>query len=452
MRLSFAAVPVAPAARIRLEVVEPRSFDADAGGLGSDDDYFDLKTVMHRRLIERMNLSGLSLRSPEQVRTEVAELIGAMLKEDALPLNQDESQQLIDDLMHELLGFGPLEPLLHDPDISDILVNTAREVYVERFGQLELTNVRFADEQHLMRVIERIVDKVGRRIDESQPMVDARLPDGSRINAVVPPVAVDGALLSIRRFSREPYDLERLIANGTLDAASAAVLKGLVTCRFNILISGGTGTGKTTLMNAMSHGIGPRERIVTIEDAAELQLQQRHVVRMETRPANIEGRGEITQRELVRNALRMRPDRIIVGEVRAGEAFDMLQAMNTGHDGSMTTVHANTPRDALSRVEQMISMSGLDLPTRAMRSQIASAIDIVVQLKRFSDGSRRVVSVQEIDGMEGEVIIMQEIFRFEQTGTDERGKVQGRFASTGLRPGFLEVFRSNGIMLPEGAP
>jgi len=455
VRLSF-ATPGAPAAkppRARPAPAEPRSFAVDlAGPTDRDDAYFELKTQMHRRLIERMNLSGLSQRAPDQVRGEVAELVATLLKEDALPLNQDESQRLVEDLMHELLGFGPLEPLLQDPDISDILVNTAHEVYVERFGQIELTKVRFADEQHLMRVIERIVDKVGRRIDESQPMVDARLPDGSRVNAVVPPIAVDGALLSIRRFSRVPYDMDRLVANGTVDPVCAAMLTGLVKCRFNILISGGTGTGKTTLMNAMSNGIGARERIVTIEDAAELQLQQRHVVRMETRPQNIEGRGEITQRELVRNALRMRPDRIIVGEVRAGEAFDMLQAMNTGHDGSMTTIHANTPRDAISRLEQMISMAGLDLSPRATRSQIASAINVVIQLKRFSDGSRRVVSVQELQGMEGDVIVMQEVFRYEQTGVDEAGKVKGRFVFSGLRPGFMEAFEANGLSLPIGEP
>ena len=455
MRLSFATPTPTKTTRVRpgATAPEPRSFDAVVSGLTDRDDaYFELKTLMHRRLIERMNLSGLGQRAPDQVRSEVADLVATLLKEDALPLNQDESQRLVEDLMHELLGFGPLEPLLQDPDVSDILVNTAHEVYVERFGQIELTNVRFADEQHLMRVIERIVDKVGRRIDESQPMVDARLPDGSRVNAVVPPIAVDGALLSIRRFSRVPYDMDRLVANGTVDEVCAAMLKGLVACRFNILISGGTGTGKTTLMNAMSNGIGARERIVTIEDAAELQLQQRHVVRMETRPTNIEGRGEITQRELVRNALRMRPDRIIVGEVRAGEAFDMLQAMNTGHDGSMTTIHANTPRDAISRLEQMISMAGLDLSPRATRSQIASAINLVVQLKRFSDGSRRVVSVQEIQGMEGDVIIMQEVFRYEQTGVDELGKVQGRFVFSGLRPGFMESFQANGVTLPAGVP
>ncbi|MDB5448763.1 MAG: type secretion system protein [Phenylobacterium sp.] len=448
MRLSFSAEPPRPPAR---PSVEPRAFAAQAGETSAADNaYFELKTRMHRRLIERLNLTGLAQRPPPEVRAEVAELVAALLREDALPLNEHESRRLVDDLINEILGFGPLEPLLRDPDISDILVNTCREVYVERFGQIELTDIRFSDEQHLLRVIERIVDKVGRRIDESQPMVDARLPDGSRVNAVVPPIAVDGALLSIRRFARVPYDLERLVAVGAVDADGADVLKNLVACRRNIVISGGTGTGKTTLLNAMSHGVGPRERVVTIEDAAELQLQQRHVVRMETRPPNIEGRGEVTQRDLLRNALRMRPDRIILGEVRAGEAFDMLQAMNTGHDGSMTTVHANTPRDALSRLEQMVSMAGLDLPMRAVRTQIASALDIVIQLKRFPDGSRRVVSLQEIVGMEGEVITMQEIFRFEQTALSDTGKVSGRFAWTGLRPDFLDAFRENGLRPPQG--
>jgi pilus assembly protein CpaF len=412
--------------------------------------YAELKTDLHHRLIKRMNLGGLRDRSGEQVRAEVSDLLSLMLKEDARPLNSEDSRRLVDDLIDELLGFGPLEPLLQDPDISDILVNTAHEVYVERCGKIELTDVRFADEQHLIRVIERIVDKVGRRIDESQPMVDARLPDGSRINAVVPPIAVDGAQLSIRRFARIPYDLDRLSAAGALDANMAEVLRCVVACRLNLLISGGTGTGKTTLLNAMSVGIGDTERIVTIEDAAELQLQQRHVVRLETRPPNIEGRGEVTQRDLLRNALRMRPDRIVVGEVRAGEAFDMLQAMNTGHDGSMTTVHANTPRDALSRIEQMISMAGLDLSPRAMRSQLASAINIVIQLKRFPDGSRRVVSLQEVDGMEGDVITMQEIFRFEQLGVEEGGKIVGRFAWTGLRPRFLDALCAHGLAVPAG--
>ena len=449
-RFSFApAVNVAVLRQV--EAVETRALEAEAPEANPRDEaYFELKTAMHRRLIERMNLNGLTNRPADQVRAEVTALIGMFLREDALPLNEDESGRLVEDLMNELLGLGPLEPLMQDPTVSDILVNTHKEVYVERFGRIELTDVRFSDEQHLLRVIERIVDKVGRRIDESQPMVDARLPDGSRVNAVVPPVAVDGALLSIRRFSVAPYDLDRLVALGAVDPTCAEALRGLVACRFNILISGGTGTGKTTMMNAMSQAIGPAERVVTIEDAAELQLQQRHVARMETRPPNAEGRGEITQRELVRNALRMRPDRIIVGEVRAGEAFDMLQAMNTGHDGSMTTVHANTPRDAMARLEQMVAMAGLDLPTRSIRAQIASAIHIVVQLKRFSDGSRRVVSLQEVAGMEGETITMQEIFRFEQTGMDARGRIEGRFLWTGLRPNFLEVFTANGLPVPEG--
>jgi pilus assembly protein CpaF len=413
-----------------------------------DEHYYQLKTDMHRRLIERMNLAGLDRRSPEEVRAEVAEHLAALLTEDARPLNEAEVRRLNEDLVHELLGYGPLEPLLQDPDVSDILVNTAREVYVDRRGRLELTRIKFNDEQHLQRVIARIVDRVGRRVDESQPMVDARLPDGSRVNAVVPPIAVDGSIMSIRRFARVPYDLGRLVANGSLTSPAADLLLGLVQARLNILVSGGTGTGKTTLLNAMSHGIGDAERIVTIEDAAELQLQQRHVVRLETRPPNIEGRGEVTQRDLVKNALRMRPDRIILGEVRAGEAFDMLQAMNTGHDGSLTTVHANTPRDALGRIEQMIGMAGIDVSPRSMRAQIASAIEVVVQLRRFSDGTRRVVSVQEIEGMEGEIITMQEVFRYEQTGLEADGRVTGRFTWTGIRPRFFERFRAEGIPVP----
>ena len=449
MRLSFVEPQTpAPTPTLKIEPAEDRSFQTRAVWGQRDDAYFDLKTRMHRGLIERMTLSGLDRRPPEQVRAEVSELVIAMLQEDAHPLNADELGRLNDDLMDELLGYGPLEPLLRDPEISDILVNTAKEVYVDRHGKIEPTTVRFSDEQHLLRVIERIVDKVGRRIDESQPMVDARLPDGSRVNAVVPPVAVDGALLSIRRFARVPYDLPRLVANGTISGPAADVLTGLVRARLNILICGGTGTGKTTLLNAMSHALGEEERIVTIEDAAELQLQQHHVVRMETRPANIEGRGEITQRELVKNTLRMRPDRIIVGEVRAGEAFDMLQAMNTGHDGSMTTVHANTPRDAVARLEQMIGMAGVDVSARSMRAQIASAIQIVIQLKRFSDGSRRLVSLQEIEGMEGDVITMQEVMRFEQSHVDEEGRVHGRFVWSGIRPRFFETFRTCGLHVP----
>ena len=449
MRLSFTDAVVKPNGTAFGAPVEHRSFQSTLASQNwsVDSAYLQLKADMHRRLIEVMNLAGLDSRPLDEVRTEVAERVAALLKEDARPLNQAEIVRLNDDMLHELLGYGPLEPLLRDPDISDILVNTAREVYVDRFGKLELTPIKFADEQHLMRVIERIVDRVGRRVDESQPMVDARLPDGSRVNAVVPPIAIDGAILSIRRFARVPFNLERLVANGTMTAPAAAVLEGLVQARLNILISGGTGTGKTTLLNAMSHGISDAERIVTIEDAAELQLQQRHVVRMETRPPNVEGRGEITQRDLVKNALRMRPDRIVLGEVRAGEAFDMLQAMNTGHDGSLTTVHANTPRDALARIEQMIGMAGIDVSQRSMRAQIASAINIVIQMRRFPDGARRVVSVQEIEGMEGDIITMHEIFRFDQAGEGD-GRVQGRFAWTGIRPRFFEIFKAQRIPVP----
>ncbi|CAN7415860.1 CpaF family protein [Phenylobacterium sp. LjRoot219] len=451
MRLSFAdttPVPVATPSEAPPQLQsEARSFKAAQPA--PDEAYLRLKTDMHRRLIENMNLAGLERRPIAEVRIEVAERVLGMLKDDARPLNELELRRLNEDLLHELLGYGPLEPLLNDPDVSDILVNTAREVYVDKFGKLELTPIQFADEQHLLRVIERIVDRVGRRIDESQPMVDARLPDGSRVNAVVAPIAVDGSILSIRRFARIPFDLSRLVAAGALPAPAAELLKGLVQGRLNILISGGTGTGKTTLLNAMSQFIGATERIVTIEDAAELQLQQPHVVRLETRPRNVEGRGEVTQRDLVRNTLRMRPDRIILGECRSGEAFDMLQAMNTGHDGSLTTVHANTPRDALSRLEQMIGMAGLDVSPRSMRAQIASAINIVVQIRRFADGTRRVVSLQEVEGMEGDIITMQEVFRFDQTGLDADGRVQGRFSWTGIRPRFFEVLRSQRIAVPD---
>jgi pilus assembly protein CpaF len=411
-------------------------------------EYLDLKTKLHRALIQKLNLTTVERMPAEQLRPEVDRLISDLLTEEGLPLSSKEKVRLTDDLMDELRGFGPLETLLRDPTISDILCNTYREVYVERAGQIELSKTRFADNEHLLRVIERIVDRVGRRVDESQPMVDARLPDGSRVNAVVQPIALDGPLLSIRKFSKIPFNLDRLVEIGSLAPSGAELLAGMVQARLNMIISGGTGTGKTTLMNAISHFIGAGERVVTIEDAAELQLQQRHVARLETRPPNIEGRGEVTQRHLVKNALRMRPDRIILGEVRAGEAFDMLQAMNTGHDGSITTVHANTPRDALARIEQMIGMAGIDLPTKSMRAQIASAINVVVQIKRFTDGTRRVVSIQEIDGMEGDIITMQEIFRFEQTGVDASGKVQGRFVLTGVRPNFLRTFEALGIPIP----
>jgi pilus assembly protein CpaF len=420
----------------------------DAGAFTQRDANTELKVQLHQSLIDLINLSALDKMSREQIESEIGHIIHEELKKQNHALNQVERKQLVSDVLDELLGLGPLEPLLKDPTITDILVNGAARVFVERYGILEPTPVRFKDEKHLLRIIQKIVSAVGRRVDESSPMVDARLADGSRVNAVVPPLALDGSLLSIRKFARVPIDMDRLVEIGSVPPALAEVLKAIVASRRNVLISGGTGSGKTTLLNAISAFIDGRERIVTIEDSAELQLQQRHVVRLETRPANIEGKGEISQRELVKNALRMRPDRIIVGEVRAGEAFDMLQAMNTGHEGSMTTVHANSGRDALSRIEQMIGMSGIDIPARSARAQIASAIHVVVQVSRLSDGRRKLLSVSEITGMEGEVITMQEIFRFRQTGIGADGQVQGRFEATGIRPRFVDQFLAHGIKLP----
>ena len=407
--------------------------------------YLELKVRLHQRLIEEINLSAIDKMERGELRGAVREIIDSFLREEADPLNSSEQESIVDDVIDELLGLGPLEPLLQDSSVSDILVNTPDEVYVERGGILYETDVRFRDNDHLMRIIERIVVKVGRRVDESSPLVDARLPDGSRVNAVVPPIALDGALLSIRKFAKIPFDMEKLVEVGSMTQLCSDLLKGVVQARLNILISGGTGSGKTTLLNAVSRFIGSTERIVTIEDAAELQLQQRHVGRMETRPPNVEGKGEITQRALVKNALRMRPDRIIVGEVRGGEAFDMLQAMNTGHDGSITTVHANTPRDALARIEQMVSMGDVSLAPRFIRSQIATALNVVIQAKRFSDGVRRVTSLSEVTGMEGDIITLQEIFRYRQTGIDANGKTVGQFELTGIRPNFMERFESQGI-------
>ena len=408
----------------------------------------ELKVQLHQRLLDLINLTALDQMSREQISAEVGGIIAEELTRQNQPLNNVERQQLIADVLDELLGLGPLEPLLKDPTITDILVNGPNKVFVERYGVLEATATRFKDERHLLRIIQKIVSAVGRRVDESSPMVDARLADGSRVNAVVPPLALDGSLLSIRKFSRVPIRMERLVEIGSVPPALATVLEAVVRARRNVLISGGTGSGKTTMLNAMSAFIDARERVCTIEDSAELQLQQDHVVRLETRPPNIEGRGAITQRELVKNALRMRPDRIIVGEVRAGEAFDMLQAMNTGHDGSMTTIHANTARDSLSRVEQMIGMSGLDVPARSARAQIASAIHIVIQIGRMSDGRRRIVSLAEITGMEGEVITMQEVFRYRQTGMGPKGEVLGHFEATGIRPRFVDELGAHGITLP----
>ena len=419
----------------------------DAGAFEKRDTKTDLKVELHQRLLDLINLSALDQMSREQIQAEVGDIVSEELGKQNHALNQSERKQLVADVLDELLGLGPIEPLLKDPTITDILVNGCDRVFVERYGVLEPTPVRFKDEKHLLRIIQKIVSAVGRRVDESSPMVDARLADGSRVNAVVPPLAIDGSTLSIRKFARVPISMERLIEIGSVPAQVSQVLDAVVASRRNVLISGGTGSGKTTLLNAMSAFIDGRERIVTIEDSAELQLQQEHVVRLETRPPNIEGKGEIAQRDLVKNALRMRPDRIIVGEVRGGEAFDMLQAMNTGHEGSMTTVHANTPRDALSRVEQMVGMSGLDMPARSTRSQISSAIHVVVQVARLADGRRRLVSLSELTGMEGDVITMQEVFHFRQTGMSAEGQVLGHFEATGIRPRFLDHVMSHGITL-----
>ncbi len=419
----------------------------DAGAFEQRDERTELKVELHQRLLDLINLSALDKMSRQQIEAEVGDIVHEELGKQNHALNQVERKQLVGDVLDELLGLGPLEPLLKDPTITDILVNGSNQVFVERYGVLEPTPVRFKDEKHLLRIIQKIVSAVGRRVDESAPMVDARLADGSRVNAVVPPLAIDGSLLSIRKFSRVPIGMDRLVEIGSVPAQVAEVLKAVVGSRRNVLISGGTGSGKTTMLNAMSAYIDGRERIVTIEDSAELQLQQKHVVRLETRPPNIEGRGEIAQRDLVKNSLRMRPDRIIVGEVRAGEAFDMLQAMNTGHEGSMTTVHANNPRDALARVEQMIGMSGIDMPARSARAQIASAVNVVIQVGRLADGRRRLMSLAELTGMEGEVVTMQEIFRFRQTGMDDDGKVLGKFEATGIRPRFLDQVMAHGISL-----
>jgi pilus assembly protein CpaF len=411
--------------------------------------YEELKAHIHQKLLDRMDLTIMESLSPERLLLEIKNLVERLLVEEGTPINEVERQCIVRDIQNEVLGLGPLEPLLLDATISDILVNTHRQVYVERRGQLELTDTHFANEAHLRKIIDRIVSRVGRRVDESSPMVDARLPDGSRVNAIIPPLAIDGSLLSIRRFSVKPLKMNDLIGYKSLTPEMAEIIAGLVKGKCSILISGGTGSGKTTLLNIMSGFIPPSERIITIEDAAELQMQQPHVVRLETRPPNVEGKGEISQRALVRNSLRMRPDRVIIGEVRGGEALDMLQAMNTGHEGSMATVHANTPRDALGRVENMVNMAGLNLPIKAVRQQISSAIWIVIQALRLADGKRKVTSIQEITGMEGEIITMQEIFTFEQTGMSADGAVQGHFRATGIRPKFAERLKKYGIPLRE---
>jgi pilus assembly protein CpaF len=426
---------------------------AESQGLGQDlvrnDTYIALKVQLHQKLLENINFAAIDKLEPHELKLQIGEMVHELLAEEQVPLNMKERNQLVSDIIDETLGLGPIEPLIKDPTVSDILINTDAQVYVERKGMLELTPVRFKDAKHLVRIIEKIVSSVGRRIDESSPMVDARLKDGSRVNAIIPPLAVDGPLVSIRKFGTMRPTMENLISANSLTAEIADLLRAVVACRLNVIISGGTGSGKTTMLNAMSSYIGEAERIVTIEDAAELQLQQPHVVRLETRPPNIEGRGEVTQRDLVKNSLRMRPDRIVLGEVRSGEAFDMLQAMNTGHDGSMTTVHANTCRDAVTRIEQMVAMAGLDLPVSGIRANIAAAVDVILQLERMSDGGRRLTSLHEITGMEGDVVSMQEIFTFRRVGTDADGRISGEFRCTGIRPKFTQEFATRGITVDE---
>jgi pilus assembly protein CpaF len=409
--------------------------------------YVELKANVHRKLLNRLNLEALAQADRARAESEIRTLVSELLAEEGAPLSLSERDFLFGELVDEVFGLGPLEPLLRDPSVSDILVNTYKSVFVERGGQLERVPTSFQDDRHLLRVIDRIVSGVGRRIDDSSPMVDARLSDGSRVNAIIHPLAVDGPLLSIRRFPAERLKAQDLVSLRAVTQPMLDFLAHCVRARLNAIISGGTGAGKTTLLNVLSGFIGERERVVTIEDAAELQLHQEHVARLETRPPNVEGKGAVRQRQLVINALRMRPDRIVVGEVRGEEALDMLQAMNTGHDGSLTTVHANTPRDALSRIETMIAMGATNLPERAMRQQISSAVQIVVQQTRMSDGSRKVTSISEITGMEGEIITMQEIFTFEKMGVNQDGKVVGRFRATGVRPKCCERLKACGIHL-----
>jgi pilus assembly protein CpaF len=436
---------------VAAELPPPAAAPDPAADFRDTDDYLSLKVDLHRHLVDRFNLASLEQANSEQMRDDIRPVVREYIRASNIALNATEIDNLVSDTADEMLGLGPLEPLLKDDSIADILINTHRKVYIERRGQLVETNVRFRDESHLLRIVNKIVSAVGRRVDESSPMVDARLADGSRVNVAVRPVSIDGPLVSIRKFSRQPYSLERLVKFNSLRPTMIEFLSIAVQTRKSILVSGGTGSGKTTLLNALSQYISDRERLITIEDAAELQLQQPHVGRLETRPPNVEGRGEIRQRELVKNALRMRPDRIIVGEVRGEEAFDMLQAMNTGHEGSMTTVHANTPRDALSRLEQMVGMAGMPMSQESIRSQIATAIDIIVQTQRLADGGRRITSIAEVTGMEGNVIQMQEIYHFVRTGMGEGGAVLGTFKATGVRPRFAPEAEAMGLHFGAGA-
>ncbi|MGR9294811.1 CpaF family protein [Rhizobium leguminosarum] len=429
---------------------QPASDSATASGEEASfgPDMVSERVNLHRYLLDRINLGILDTLDNEEIATEIRPLVKDYIRNNNFPLNAKEINDLIRDITDEMLGLGPIEPLLADDTIADILINGYNSVYVERSGKLESTAVRFKDEDHLLRVINKIVSAVGRRVDESTPMVDARLKDGSRVNVAIRPISVDGPLVSIRKFTRKPLTMERLVEYGAMADAMRILLSAAVKGKVSMVISGGTGSGKTTLLNALSSQISPKERLITIEDAAELQLQQPHVGRLETRPPTLDGRNEIRQRELLKNALRMRPDRIIVGEVRGDEAFDMLQAMNTGHEGSMTTIHANTPRDAVGRLEQMVGMAGMPMSQLSIRSQISSAITMIVQVQRLSDGSRKIVSISEITGMEGEVVQMQEIMKFKKIGTDEGGRIHGEFRATGIRPRFVEEFAELGIEIP----
>jgi pilus assembly protein CpaF len=429
---------------------EPQLPEPSVSVAPAADGYIKLKNKLHLQILDKVNLASLETMSESRLRQEIGSVIERILTESPAQINDLERRMLVRDIQHEMLGLGPLELLMADSSVSDILVNSYNQVYVERRGKLELTNVTFTDEKHLLRIIDKIVSRVGRRIDESSPMVDARLPDGSRVNAIIPPIALDGPMVSIRRFAVIPLVMADLVNNyKSLTPDMGLLLEALAKSKTNMLISGGTGSGKTTLLNILSGFISETERVVTIEDAAELQLQQAHVIRLETRPPNIEGKGEVSQRALVRNALRMRPDRIVIGEVRGAEAVDMMQAMNTGHEGSMTTIHANNPREAITRLENMVGMAGLGLPHKVTRQQIASAISVIVQGNRLTDGQRKLTSIQEITGMEGEVVTMQEIFTFRQTGVDAKGKVIGHFQATGIRPKFIDRLRSHGITLPD---
>lgn len=416
----------------------------------ASDDYFELKTRIHDRLLDLLDLSLIDSLDAHLVKSQIRAVVQKILEEQdyRVPLNLTERENLFIEIEDEVLGLGPLEPFLKDDTISDVLINTYNQIFIERFGKLEITESRFKDDTHLMKIIDKIVSSVGRRIDESSPMVDARLSDGSRVNVIIPPLAIDGPIMSIRRFGRDPLMLKDLILLKTFTKEIGEILKGIIKAKLNVLISGGTGSGKTTLLNVLSQYIPEEERIVTIEDAAELQLKQEHLVRMETRPPNIEGKGEVTSRDLVRNSLRMRPDRIIVGEVRGMEAFDMLQAMNTGHEGSLTTIHANTSRDALMRLESMVAMANLEISSEFLRRFISSAIDIIIQISRFPDGTRKLISIQELTGMEGNIITLQEIFSFRQTGIAEDGKVEGHFKFHGVRPRFIDKFATFGISVP----